>query len=308
MISVSAHLSAEVAEQVGRLARSATEVDGVAALSEASRLALPAPSPAGTHHVLAESASAAGLLGYAQVWPDHSAELVVAPSARRQGIGTALWEQCLETGAERVWAHGDLAAARAFAATLGLEPVRSLLKMGRPLTADDRSPRPLPMGYASLTFAERAPLSADPVGELMRLNAAAFADHPEQGRLTREDLEARMAEPWFDLTGLIYVVESDAGGAEDSGEPEDPAAGPIAFHWTKVEPGSAAGEVYVVGVSPAYQGRGLAGPLTDLGLAHLVERGCVEVELYVDGENTPARTTYERAGLGVLTTDRVYAR
>lgn len=300
MISVTAQLSAEVAGQVDRLAAAATEVDGVAALSEASRLALPAPSPAGTHHILAESDSAASLLGYAQVWPDHSAELVVAPSARRQGIGTELWEQCLEAGAERVWAHGDLAAARAFAVARGLEPVRSLLKMGRPLTADDRSPRPLPMGYASLTFAERAPVAADPVGELMRLNAAAFADHPEQGRLTREDLEARMAEPWFDPTGLIYVV--------DTGEPEEPAAGPIAFHWTKVEPGSAAGEVYVVGVSPAYQGRGLAGPLTDLGLAHLAEQGCAEVELYVDGENTPARTTYERAGLGVLTTDRVYAQ
>ena len=60
-------------------------------------------------------------------------------------------------------------------------------------------------------------------------------------------------------------------------------------------------------MSPAYQGRGLAGPLTDLGLAHLLSRGCTDVELYVDGENLPARQTYERAGLRVLTTDRVYA-
>ena len=34
-------------------------------------------------------------------------------------------------------------------------------------------------------------------------------------------------------------------------------AGPIAFHWTKVpRDGSGKGEVYVVGVHPAYQGRG----------------------------------------------------
>ena len=74
--------------------------------------------------------------------------------------------------------------------------------------------------------------------------------------------------------------------------------------WTD---GTHLGEVYVVGVHPAYQGRGLAGPLTGLGLAHLRERGCTEVILYVDGENAPARATYERAGLSVQTTDRVYA-
>lgn len=297
-ITTADQLESALAEEVTRLATAAADSDGVAALSEASRLALPT-SPDGTRHVLARGAE--GLVGYAQVWPDDSAELVVAPPARRRGIGTALWRQCVQSGAARVWAHGDLPAARAFAAATGLQPVRSLLKMGRALTAADRSPRPLPMGYAPLTFADRLPLADDPVGELMRLNAAAFADHPEQGRLTREDLEARMAEPWFDPTGLIYVVDEAA-----------PQAGPVAFHWTKIEPPSTegevgAGEVYVVGVSPAYQGRGLAGPLTDLGLAHLADRGCPDVELYVDGENTPARATYERAGLEVLTVDKVYA-
>ena len=106
--------------------------------------------------------------------------------------------------------------------------------MGRALTAADRSPRPLPMGYAPLTFADRLPLADDPVGELMRLNAAAFADHPEQGRLTREDLEARMAEPWFDPTGLIYVVDEAAAGRRSTDE--------IAVHRRE-----GAGEVYVVG-------------------------------------------------------------
>lgn len=295
-IAVTPHLETVVAAQVTALCAAAAQVDEVAALSEASRLALTSPSPDGTRHVLARSATDPGLLGYAQIWPDHSAELVVAPTSRRQGVGTALWQRCAEAGAERVWAHGALPAARAFAEARGLTPIRSLLKMGRPLTAADRDPRPLPVGYASLTFADRAPVATDAVGELLRLNAAAFADHPEQGRLTREDLEARMAEPWFDPTGLIYVVDESA-----------PGAGPIAFHWTKIEPESTAGEVYVVGVSPAYQGRGLAGPLTELGLAHLAERGCAVVELYVDGENTPARATYERAGLDVLTVDKVYA-
>lgn len=290
------------AEAVRALAAEAASTDGAAALSEASRLALVPDSPAGTRHLLVESADR--LVGYAQVWPDDSAELVVAPDARRRGVGSALWRAATAEGAVRVWAHGDGPAAQAFAAALGLVGVRSLLRMGRPLTGADRSPRPLPEGYAATTYADRSPQVSDPVVELQELNAAAFADHPEQGRLTVADLRARMAEPWFDPHGLILVVEADAAG------PDPVLPGPVAFHWTKIEAADdaepAVGEVYVVGVRPAYQGRGLAGPLTDLGLAHLAARGCTDVVLYVDGENTPARATYERAGLSVQTTDRVY--
>lgn len=292
-------LDGRSAEDVRALAAEAASADGVGALSEASRLALGA-SPAGTHHLLVRGTGR--LVGYAQVWPDASAELVVAPGARRRGIGSALWTAALGEGAARVWAHGDLASAQGFAAVRGLVGVRSLLKMGRPLTEADRTPRPLPDGYAATTYADRSPQVADPVAELQELNAAAFADHPEQGRLTVADLLSRMDEPWFDPHGLLLMVETDGTGAHS------PGSAPVAFHWTKVEPGTDAGEIYVVGVRPAYQGRGLAGPLTDLGLAHLAERGCTEVILYVDGENAPARATYERAGLTVQTTDRVYAR
>ena len=48
----------------------------------------------------------------------------------------------------------------------------------------------------------------------------------------------------------------------------------------------------MVGVHPAYQGRGLARPLTALGLAHLAGLGLPEVVLYVDGDNTAALRTY----------------
>ncbi len=126
----------------------------------------------------------------------------------------------------------------------------------------------------------------------VRLNAAAFASHPEQGRLTVDDLHERMAQPWFDPAGFL-LVERDGRV--------------VAFHWTKVEEGQAAGgaadavrtgsgEVYVVGVDPAEQGHGLGGPLTALGVAHLARRGLAEVELYVDGDNTAARRTYARLG------------
>lgn len=302
VISVSESLDTASADALAELALAAATVDGVAALSEASWLALRSPAPPGTVHLVARAPGSEPdrVLGYAQVWPDGSTELVVAPRSRRAGVGGRLWRAAAQAGAARVWAHGDLPAAQAMAGAFSLVAVRSLLKMGRTLAVADRTPRPLPSGYAALTYAERTGGSAAAdraLTELAALNSAAFASHPEQGRLTVADLAARMAEPWFDPTGLILVV--------------DEVGAPVAFHWTKIEPGqdsvAMVGEVYVVGVHPAHQGRGLAGPLTSLGLAHLAARGCADVILYVDGENTAARATYDRAGLRVLTTDRVYA-
>ena len=142
----------------------------------------------------------------------------------------------------------------------------------------------------------------------VRLNAAAFARHPEQGRLTVDDLHERMTQPWFDPAGLLLVVDEATGAV-------------VAFHWTKVELDSAVGrahgsdpsavrsgtgEVYVVGVDPAQQGRGLGGPVTRLGLAHLARLGLAEVELYVDGDNTAARRTYERLGFSDAAVDGQY--
>ena len=67
------------------------------------------------------------------------------------------------------------------------------------------------------------------------------------------NLAERMAEPWFDPAGLLVA---DAGD------------GLLAFHWTK-QHSAELGEVYVVAVDPAAQGRGLGKAVTAAGLAHL---------------------------------------
>jgi mycothiol synthase len=54
--------------------------------------------------------------------------------------------------------------------------------------------------------------------------------------------------------------------------------------------------VYVVGIDPAAQGRGLGKLLTLAGLHHLAGRGVDEVLLYVESDNAPAVAVY--AGLG----------
>lgn len=283
-------LTDEERAAVDRVVAGAVESDGVPSLSEQSRLAVYGRSGHQPEHLLAHATGA--LVGYAQV-DEGSAELVVAPDHRRQGVGTALLA-ALPAGI-RVWAHGDQPAAEAFAAARGLDVVRELFVLGRRFA--DNPPLPdlvLPPGLVARGF--RAGRDEQ---EWLRVNALAFAHHAEQGRLTLADLEARMAEPWFDAAGLILVV------------PVDDARTVAAFHWTKIHPGgdggAGVGEVYVVGVDPAYQGRGLGRPLTLLGLHHLRDQGVPDVILYVDGDNPAALAVYRGLGFTTRSVDRMYA-
>jgi len=118
--------------------------------------------------------------------------------------------------------------------------------------------------------------------EVLRVNAAAFAHHPEQGSLDRAGLAERMDESWFDADGLIEAW--DCATRELLG-----------FHWTKRHSVDL-GEVYVVGVSPAAQGRGLGKHLTLAGLHHLANSGVHEIHLYVEADNEAAVRLY--TGLG----------
>jgi mycothiol synthase len=265
----------------------AEEADGVAPVSEAFALAVGRDRD-GVVHLLRHDDAA--LVGYGQVadagTEGAAAELVVDPGHRRRGHGRALLDAVLEAGARSIWAHGDLPGARALAAAAGLQATRSLHLMGRTLTDADTADPELPPGYSVRAFEPGRDDEA-----WVRLNAAAFASHPEQGRMTVADLRERMEQPWFDAAGFL-LVERDGRV--------------VAFHWTKVEPASPAGEVYVVGVDPAEQGRGLGGPLTALGMAHLARAGLAEVHLYVDGDNTAARRTYARLGFEDLAVDVQY--
>jgi mycothiol synthase len=294
-------LPAARAAQVRDLAAAAAAADGVAALSEQTMLALSAPGSA-VEHVLVYAGDS--LSGYAQCdgGDDASVELLVAPDHRRQGIGSALWRAVSGRHPRaRVWAHGDLESARGFAAAHSLQAVRELHKMSRPLAGADADPAAiaLPDGFTSRTFVPGQDEQA-----WLETNAAAFADHPEQGRMTLADLRERMGQPWFDPAGFIIV--------EAAGSPGRVAA----FHWTKVDPEqrstldpmAPAGEVYVVGVHPAHQGRGLAKPLTALGLAHLAGLGLPEVVLYVDGDNEGALRTYSGLGFRDIMVDVMYSR
>ena len=280
-------------QQVLDLQARATDADGVSALSEQTVLHL-ASGPGRVRHLLAYAAEQ--LTGYAQLEgsedADASGELVVDPRSRRGGIGTELARAALtQAPRARLWSHGRLPGAVALADRLGLAPVRELHKMARPLGEADLDPAAsaLPSGFSARAFEPGRDEQA-----WLATNAAAFAHHPEQGRITLSDLQERMALPWFDAAGFILVVADE--------HPDEVAA----FHWTKVE--DRVGEVYVVGVHPTHQGRGLGRPVTALGLAHLASLGLPEVELYVDGDNQAAIRTYTGLGFASIMVDVMYSR
>ena len=244
-----------------------------------------------TRHLLAVDGDE--IVGYLNLTKEPAtAELVVHPDARRRGIGSAMARIGMAEGgaAVRIWAHGNLEPARVTAAALGLVSVRELLQMRRPLT--DLPPVTVPDGVRMTTYAGPADDA-----ELLRVNKAAFAWHPEQGGWTEADIAERRGEPWFDPAGLFMAVD----------EATDKLLG---FHWTKVH-NETLGEVYVVGVDPAAQGRGLGAALTLTGLRHLAERlsGSDEptVTLYVEGDNAAAVKTYRRLGFDVFSVDVAYA-
>jgi mycothiol synthase len=202
--------------------------------------------------------------------------LVVNPSHRRQGLGSRLLADALgdRSGPWHAWSHGDHPAAAALARRTGFERVRELWVMRRPLSDQAGMPS------VSAGDVELRSFQPGDEGELLRVNAAAFAHHPEQGSMDAEELAERMAEPWFDPADLLVAVERGRMHG---------------FHWTKRH-SATLGEVYVVAIDPAAQGKGLGRTLVDLGLRHLGSLGLDDVLLYVESDNAPAVHLYEKLG------------
>ncbi|GAA2520570.1 mycothiol synthase [Pilimelia columellifera subsp. columellifera] len=308
------HLDPDQVDVVLDLARRASDVDESYPLSEHVVLHLRHGGESPAAHLLARDADGGALVGYAHLdvtdqVAGASAELVVDPRWRRRGIGRELVEAALVAAGEsdprgrlRLWAHGDHPDAAALAGGLGFARMRLLWQLRRSLFAPVDAP----------VFAEGVRVRAFRPGEddaaWLALNAAAFADHPEQGGWTAAELRARMAESWFDPAGFL-LAERVADGAL------------LGFHWTKVHgdrpvrPSDGAahahepiGEVYVLGVSPTAHGQGLGRALTLAGLRHLRERGLDQAMLYVDESNAAAMALYLGLGFARWSIDVSYAR
>jgi mycothiol synthase len=234
-----------------------------------------------------------------------SAELAVGPRYRGMGHGRRLVEALLAETSERtrlrLWARGMHSGAADLAKSMGFERERVLWQMRRSLFA----PVPAPHWPDDVTV--RTFVIGQDEQAWLEVNNRAFAQHPDQGTWTLDDVHRREREPWFDAAGF-FLAERDGKL--------------VGFHWTKVHGADPAGhtdsggghghahepigEVYIVGVDPSMQGKGLGPALTLRGLQHLRARGLSQCMLYVDETNTNAIRTYERLGFAKWDVDACF--
>lgn len=264
------------------LAARASAADGVAPFNEASLLAI--RDGAKPRVLVLHTADSGEITAAAFAVGDAPVELVVDPSSRLNGLGRSMLDELAAEGELNFWAHGDLPGAQALAASIGLNAQRTLLVLRLELTGPPAT-EAVPDGVTLRAY------RPDDAEAIIEVNARAFAHHPEQGAMDREDFDRRTSTDWFDPDGLFV--------AERAGEV-------IGFHWTKIVEG--VGEVYVVGIDPDAQGGGLGTALTARGIRHMYEQGVLTVDLYVEGDNAPALTVYRRLGFKDWKKDVLYAR
>lgn len=166
---------------------------------------------------------------------------------------------------------------------------RELLKLERRLPAGFQSELPdarLPDGMRLAPFEPGRDESA-----WLEVNNAAFVDHPENGRWTKEILEHRMGQTWFRPEDLLMAWEGST---------------PAGFCWCKRVGGE--GEIYVLAVAPSAQGSGLGRALVLQGLALMEQGGDHVAFLYVDADNQRALGLYRSLGFHTDHVDRSYVR
>ena len=215
----------------------------------------------------------------------HQQLLAVHPAHRRRGHGTRLVEAGLAFSRERGEAVLSLApprgseAAIPFLTRLGFAYDSSLWLLRLPQGVDVPPPVFPPQVMAR-------PYRSDDLPGYVALVNAAFVDHPSPLQVTEPIVRFVHEQPEFDPDDILLV----AAAAEP--------ARPVGFCRTKpiAEETPASGEVSLVGVLPAWQGRGLGRELLRWGVAHLRERGAVVVELSVEARNERALGLYERTG------------
>lgn len=239
-----------------------------------------------------DAAVAVGVVGEGEI------DLAITPAFRAPEFESASLQLLLAhaPGELRSWVHGDRPDTESALAAAGFTPARSLYRMA---LDPDLLPRdgiaaldlPTPAGFALRAFGT----APNDDAAWVAANAAAFATHPEQGRITVADFATMREEPWFDREDLILL---DAGSK---------LAGST---WVKTlrEPGTVACELYAVGVRPEYAGKGLGRLLLQVTLARMAEHAPDSVTLYVDGDNAAAVGLYESAGFTIDSRSKQWLR
>jgi mycothiol synthase len=214
-----------------------------------------------------------------------SLDLIVHPHHRYEiaTIGPQLLTEAVRIVAEEGgghvhwWVFEPTETHATLARAINFRPGRSMLQMRVAL----------PLEPAIISSVPNITTRAFEIGlddqNWLDVNNRAFLAHPEQGGWTRDILQARQKEPWFDPNGfLLHDIDHQLAG----------------FCWTKMHTDThpVLGEIYVVAVDPEYAGTGLGRALTVAGLQHLTRVGATVGMLFVDAENTRAVSMYNALG------------
>ena len=295
------HLSKSQQESVLSLIRAAHDFDGTPPIAEHVLLHLRHGGDKSDSHIVFESNNlviAYAHLDTTDLVAGPSVEAVVHPNHRGKGLGASILKEAIKVCGDktRIWSHGDLPAAKAIAKSLKLERLWSNLLMGKSLGEI----QPVTSKYSIRTFIPDFDNQA-----FLSLNNKVFANYPDQGGWSEEDLRVRLNEAWFQKEGFFV--------AEDQGKL-------IGFCWTKIHGAhthshngedddhghDAIGEIYVLAVNPDYKEQGVGRDLTITGLNYLKYQRLNNVMLYVGVENNPAFNLYKSLGFNEFGSDVMY--
>lgn len=278
--------------ELAQLIELATRADGHAPFGEHVLLTL---SRAGqVEHVRLASRLDGQLAGYLVLSQTAGAawyaDLVTAPAHRGRGVATGLLTAAADHvashggGCLRTWAytHG---APDALAGRLAMTVCREVVYQQRPLAE--------PVDCPPVAGVRVRVLRPEESAAWLELSNAAFTGHPENGGWTSYDLAWRLAAPWTDLSRFVVAVDARTDEL-------------LAGVWTKVEPGSTDGELYVVAVRPDQTGRGLGRLVVHTALRALADGGLRTASLYVDSANALALGLYASAGFATGHRDRCF--
>jgi len=217
-LDVSTRLGTDDVAAVIDLLDAVTDADGVHPLSEHVMLHLSYGGDTDARHLLASQDGR--LVGYGHIdvtdtVEGSAAELAVHPDARRRGIGRMIVARMIDEtpdGRLRLWAHGQHPGAAALARDLGFHRERVLWQMRRSLFTSLPAPE-LPEGIRLRTFVPGQDEQA-----WTEVNNRAFADHPDQGHWSIEEIRTREQEPWFDPQGFLLAERVSIERSEERSE------------------------------------------------------------------------------------------
>lgn len=221
----------------------------------------------------------------------HHDDLTVLPGSRRRGHGRRLVDAARALARARgqrelqLYVPPHLPASVAFAGSIGLAYRSSLWMFVLPATHPVSAARFEP-DVVTRTWEPQRDVDLEAWTAFLH---QAFEGHPTPMTWTTAVIRGVHAAPDFDPSGILIVAAADA--------PDVPVAFARVEMFERDRPaGERVGDIGLLGVVPAWRGRGLGRTLLRWGVATLRARGAGRIELSVEAANERATGLYRAHG------------